>query len=200
MKLKSIIYFILFTILTSCSSDDNSTITSTESEPIPEPIKENIYIFSKNSKTIDLNYYKGDKGEEYPEEAEDFFKKIWSFYNDPLIEKIELRNDSIIINKSNITEKYRYSKNGNDIIIYDNKEKIIIGSLDEKTNNLKIYKNFQSFFFYDENTSESFSSKKSNYGKINYNDIFPLIKSNPKDLKSKEDYIFWGNIEYSFKK
>lgn len=193
-NLKSIIYFTFITIVMGCNNDDTSVIDSTS-----ESNKEDIYKFSNNYTILDQKYYKGSDGLEYRSEADDFFKKQWSFYNDPSIKTIQLKNDSIIINENLAIQKYKFTKVGNNIIIEEGVKKIILGYQDQSGKSLSIYKNYQtSLIIKNKETNESLFTKGSNYGTITYNDIFPALVSNPKELTSKNEFIFWSNIEYLF--
>ena len=79
-------------------------------EPTPEPNKEEIYKSSTNYNILDQKYYRGSDGKEYTSEADVFFKKQWSFYNDPSIKTVQIKNDSIIINE-NLCATYIFINN-----------------------------------------------------------------------------------------
>ncbi|MGV0923450.1 hypothetical protein [Empedobacter tilapiae] len=184
-------------IIFSCTNDDDSIPI----KPNPEPNKEEIYKFSNNYNILDLKYYKGTDGNEYAKEADTFFKKQWFFYNDPSIKIIHLKKDSIIINENLSIQKYKYTKDGNNILIEKDRKKIILGYVDQTNKSLNIYKNFQSsLIISNKETNEILYSKGINYGKITYNDMFPLFISSPKVLTSKDEFVFWCNIEYTFTK
>ena len=182
-------------IIFSCNNDDDSAPVN------PEPNKEDIYKFSANYTILDQKYYKGTEGIEYPTEADLFFKKQWSFYNDPSIKIIQLKKDSIIINENLSIQKYKYTKDGNNILIDEGNKKVILGSIDQTKESLNIYKNYQtSLIIKNKETNETLYNKGSKYGKVTYNDIFPFVVSSPKQLTYKDEFVFWSNIEYTFNK
>jgi hypothetical protein len=184
-------------IVFSCNNDDDSIPL----KPTPEPNKEEIYMFSANYNILDQKYYKGSDGKEYTSEADEFFKKQWSFYNDPSIKTIQLKNDSVIINENLIVQKFKFVKDGNNILIEDRGKNVLLGYTDSSKKSLIIYKNYQtSLIISNKETNETLYKKGSNYGKVSYNDIFPLIVSSPAELTSIDEYVFWSNIEYTFTK
>ncbi|GEM52835.1 hypothetical protein [Empedobacter brevis] len=182
-------------IIFSCNNDDDSAPIN----PNPEPNKEEFYKFSTNYTILDQKYYKGPGGNEYALEADAFFKKQWSFYNDPSIKTIQLKKDSVIINENLSIQKYKFTKDGNNILIEEGGKKIILGSVDQINKSLSVYKNYQtSLIIKNKETNETLYNKGSKYGKITYNDIFPSVVSSPKQLTSKNEFVFWSNIEYTF--
>lgn len=182
-------------IIFSCNNDDDSLPV----KPTPEPNKEEIYKFSTNYNILDQKYYKGSDGKEYTSEADVFFKKHWSFYNDPSIKTIQIKKDSVIINENLVVKKYKYIKDGNNILIKDGEKNVLLGYTDSSKKNLNIYKNYQtSLIISNKETNETLYKKGSNYGKVSYNDVFPLIISSPGELTSKNEFVFWSNIEYTF--
>jgi len=197
-RLQKLILIPSLFIIFSCNNNDDDILTV---EPTPEPNKEDIYKFSNNYSILDQKYYKGTEGIEYPTEADVFFKKQWSFYNDPSIKIIKLKKDSIIINENLSIQKYKYTKDGNNILIDEGNKKVILGSIDQTKESLNIYKNYQtSLIIKNKETNETLYNKGSKYGKVTYNDIFPLVVSSPKQLTSKDEFVFWSNIEYTFTK
>jgi len=188
---------LLFIILSCTNNDDSAQIEPT---PNPVPSKENIYKFSNDYSILNQNFYKGPDGNEYPLEADVFFKKQWSFYNNPSIKTIELKNDSIIIVRENLyIEKYKFSKEGDNIIIEENAKKIVLGYMDQAKKSLSIYKNYKTYLIVlNKETNEIIQSKSSNYGKVIYDDFFPKIIPSPKKLTLNNEFIFWCNIEYVF--
>lgn len=186
----------LLTIVASCTNNDDGDFTKPTE---PEVVNKNVYSFSNSFNIVDLNYYKGDKGNEYPTEAESFFNSQWSFYSDPSIKTISFSNDSITINENLSIKKFKYNNENNIISVKENGNDLILGYLDAEKEIFKLYKNFKSYYvLLNEETNETLFSRSSEYGKINYNNIFPHILNNPKELTNKNEYIFWSNIEYIF--
>ena len=181
-------------IVFSCNNDDIPNL-----EPTPEPNKEEIYKSSTNYNILDQKYYRGSDGKEYTSEADVFFKKQWSFYNDPSIKTVQIKNDSIIINENLVIQKFKFIKDGNNILIKDEGKNVLLGYTDSSKKNINIYKNYQtSLIISNKETNETLYKKGSNYRKISYNDVFPLIVSSPAELTSIGEYVFWSNIEYTF--
>ena len=186
-------------LLLSCNNDDDSNVTQII-DPT-EPNKENIYFFTQQYKPLDFTYYKGPNGAEYPNEANSFFEQQWSFYRDPSIKSVELKNDSLIINENLAITKYKYKQENGFLIADENDKKITLAHVNQSGDSLKIYKNFQTFLIIsDKSTNEIFHRKAVNYGKLQYDDVFPFVTSTPQDLTSVNEYIFWCNLSYSFKK
>lgn len=193
--MKKIILSLLI-IVASCTNNDDGDFTKPTE---PDVVNKNMYSFSNSFNIIDLNYYKGDKGNEYPTEAESFFNSQWSFYSDPSIKTISFTNDSITINENLSIKKFKYNNENNIISVKDNGNDLILGYLDAEKETFKLYKNFKSYYvILNEETNETLFSRSSEYGKINYNNMFPHILNNPKELTNKNEYIFWSNIEYIF--
>jgi hypothetical protein len=193
--MKKIILSLLI-IVASCTNNDDGDFTKPTE---PEVVNKNVYSFSNSFNIVDLNYYKGDKGNEYPTEAESFFNSQWSFYSDPSIKTISFSNDSITINENLSIKKFKYNNENNIISVKENGNDLILGYLDAEKETFKLYKNFKSYYvLLNEETNETLFSRSSEYGKINYNNIFPHILNNPKELTNKNEYIFWSNIEYIF--
>ena len=107
-------------------------------EPTPEPNKEEIYKSSTNYNILDQKYYRGSDGKEYTSEADVFFKKQWSFYNDPSIKTVQIKNDSIIINENLVIQKFKFIKDGNNILIKDEGKNVLLGYTDSSKKNLNI--------------------------------------------------------------
>ncbi|WP_413533198.1 hypothetical protein [Empedobacter brevis] len=190
-------------ILFSCSNNDDDSITVKPvipEKPDPEIESKEIYTYSDTFTILDQKYYKGKNGNEYPSEADDFFKKQWFPYENPSIKTIELKKDSIIINENLSIEKHKYTKDGNNILIEYGTKKIVLGYQDQAKKSLKIFKNYQTYSLIDKETGASLYSKIHNYGKVSYNDIFPLVVASPKELTLEGEFVFWSNIEYQFNK
>lgn len=193
--MKKIILSLLI-IVASCTNNDDGDFTKPTE---PDVVNKNMYSFSNSFNIIDLNYYKGDKGNEYPTEAESFFNSQWSFYSDPSIKTISFTNDSITINENLSIKKFKYNNENNIISVKENGNDLILGYLDAEKETFKLYKNFKSYYvILNEETNETLFSRSSEYGKINYNNMFPHILNNPKELTNNNEYIFWSNIEYIF--
>ena len=193
--MRYIIFILGLYIMFSCNNDDNSNLI----DDIPETNKYNIYKFSNNFTVIDQKYYKGDDGKEFTLEADAFFKNQWSFFNNPSIKTININKDSIIINENLSVKKFKYTKEDRLLYINNGENIVVIGYIDVTTNYLSLYKNYQSsLIIKNKDTNETLYTKESNYGKVSYTDIFPKILSSPKALNSKNEYIFWSNIEYKF--
>lgn len=189
--------FVVFVIF-SCQEDE-VTIPVKEQPTNPQPTETEIFQFDKNVSILDAHYYKGPDGKDYPTEAETFFKKMWTLYEDPSVKSIELKKDSIIINEELKTSKYKSTVEENNLYVTDGSRKILLGRIDKTTNSFYLFKYFESYAVVDTETGSSFSGKSSDFGKITKDNIFPRIIDKPEDLKQNGVYVFWNNVEYKFK-
>lgn len=189
-------------VIFSCQEDEATTPVKeqpTSPQPTnPQPTETEIFKFDKKVSILDTHYYKGPDGKDYPAEAETFFKKTWTLYENPSVKSIELKKDSIIINEELKTSKYKSTVEENNLYVTDGSRKILLGRIDKTTNSFYLFKNFQSYAVVDKTTGANSSSTGSNFGKITKENIFPRIVSKPEDLTQTGEYVFWNNIEYKF--
>jgi len=143
-----------------------------------------------------VKYTVTEKGNPSNPDAEQYFNKQWSFYNDPSIKSITIKKDSIIVNENMAVKKYKY-ENNNNVITVNNKT--ILGTIDTKDNTFRLFKNYTSYYIIsNKETNETLFSRASDYGKINYDNIFPKLLNAPTNLTDANEFIFWSNLEYVF--
>lgn len=196
MYLKKLLPILTVFIILSCNDDE----VNSESfiPPIEQPTQSQIFTFDKNISILDTHYYKGPDGNDDLGEAESFFKKTWTFYEDPSIKSIELKEDSIIINEELRVSKFKSTLDQNDLYVQDGTRKLLLGRIDKITNTFYLFKNFQSYAVVDSENGSSSSCKNSDFGKITKDNIFPRIINKPEDLTQNGAYVFWNNVEYRF--
>ena len=189
-------------VIFSCQEDEATTPVKeqpTSPQPTnPQPTETEIFKFDKNVSILDKHYYKGPDGKDYPAEAETFFKKTWTLYEDPSVKSIELKKDSIIINEELKTSKYKSIVEENNLYVADGTRKLLLGRIDKATNSFYLFKHFESYVVVDTENGGSAYGKSSSFGKITKDNIFPRIIDKPESLKQEGAYVFWNNVEYKF--
>ncbi len=189
-------------VIFSCQEDEATTPVKeqpTSPQPTnPQPTETEIFKFDKNVSILDKHYYKGPDGKDYPAEAETFFKKTWTLYEDPSVKSIELKKDSIIINEELKTSKYKSTVEENNLYVADGTRKLLLGRIDKATNSFYLFKHFESYVVVDTENGGSAYGKSSSFGKITKDNIFPRIIDKPESLKQEGAYVFWNNVEYKF--
>ncbi|MDM1546695.1 hypothetical protein HX096_02330 [Empedobacter falsenii] len=184
-------------VIFSCQEDEATTPVK-EQPTNPQPTETEIFKFDKKVSILDKHYYKGPDGKDYPAEAETFFKKTWTLYEDPSVKSIELKKDSIIINEELKTSKYKSTVEENNLFVADGTRKLLLGRIDKATNSFYLFKHFESYVVVDTENGGSAYGKSSSFGKITKDNIFPRIIDKPESLKQEGAYVFWNNVEYKF--
>ncbi|WP_291073900.1 hypothetical protein [Empedobacter sp. UBA5987] len=197
--MKKLLPFFAAFVIFSCQEDEVTTPVK-EQPTNPQPTETEIFKFDKNVSILDAYYYKGVNGKDYPAEAEAFFKKTWTLYEDPSVKSIELKKDSIIINEELKTSKFKSTIEENNLYVTDGSRKILLGRIDKTTNSFYLFKHFESYAVVDPENGSSASGKSSSFGKITKDNIFPRIIDKPESLKQEGAYVFWNNVEYKFVK
>ncbi|MDM1061397.1 hypothetical protein HXZ62_02330 [Empedobacter falsenii] len=191
-------------VIFSCQEDEATTPVKeqpTSPQPTnPQPTETEIFKFDKKVSILNTHYYKGPDGKDYPAEAETFFKKTWTLYEDPSVKSIELKKDSIIINEELKTSKYKSTVEENNLYVADGSRKVLLGRIDKTTNSFYLFKHFESYAVVDTENGGAASGKSSSFGKITKDNIFPRIIDKPESLKQEGAYVFWNNVEYKFAK
>lgn len=189
-------------VIFSCQEDE--VIIPVKEQPTspqptnPQPMETEIFKFDKNVSILDAHYYKAPDGKDYPAEAESFFKKTWTLYEDPSVKSIELKKDSIIINEELKTSKYKSTVEENNLYVADGTRKLLLGRIDKATNSFYLFQHFESYAVVDTENGGSAYGKSSSFGKITKDNIFPRIIDKPESLKQEGAYVFWNNVEYKF--
>ena len=200
--MKKLVLLPLIFILFSCQEDEQifeveKPVTPIIPEPNPTPNENSVYVFDNAYDFAELKYYKGADGKEYSNEAQSFFKSQWSTYTDPSIKNITLKKDSIIITQEQVTTKYKFRIENENIITDDERKQVLGKKVNEKE--LTFYKNFVTYNVVNTETQETFYGKNINLGAVSAKDIFPRIVAAPTNLKANNEFVFYGNLSYKFK-
>lgn len=197
--MKKILLLPILCFVFSCQEDEQTIQLETPVNPTPPvnpaPTVNAMYIFDNTNAISELKYHKGPDGKGFPTEAESFFKTQWTTFSDPAIKSVRLNKDSIFIEENQVTSKYKYQLDNKTIVTADD-QKLALGKLEN--NQLTIYKNFVSYNVVDKTSGGLSYGKSVNIGLVTDKTIFPRIITSLTELKTTNEFVFYGNVGYQF--
>ncbi|PUB30684.1 hypothetical protein C8J95_1052 [Elizabethkingia sp. YR214] len=198
IKLPILIIF-TFIFFTSCSSREDNVVP----QPPKPPIEKSVYNFIYNNyELLDVNLYKGPKGEKENADRE-YYKK---YYGTAIWNKIklDLKNDSISLRfnrKDDEFLKYKFRLKEDSIFINYDGDDQYLGIFDKNTKIFKIDESNISIVKVPREEGEPYLSiQKTNKGDTKYKNIFGGSNwfSKPSDLIKEGDKVFWCNLSFYY--